>query len=112
MSNVQPKTLRHKVWLLWDTGCENELIAERLNMQLTAVKKITKNFDGSKRMQEIKERTQRYYVPEAQSVEKTLFEKISEMKNFSNSFCLITNNQAVLHAYHNMVTRKNVDIPM
>lgn len=112
MAKVQPKTLRHQVWVLWDNGCENDLIAERLSMKLDAVKKITKNFDGSKRMHELKERTQRYYVPEVQSTEKTLFEKISENVSFSNQFVLLTNNPYVQNAYHNMVTRKNVDIPM
>jgi len=108
---AKSKTLRYDVWKLWKEDLGSKQIAQKLNAELMDVLKITNQLDRSKRVIKL-EAKKVFFVPPVIEPEPTLFEKISQQNSNSNQFVLITNDYKVVHAYHNMLNRRNVDIPM
>ena len=108
---AKSKTLRHDVWKLWKEDLGSKQIAEKLDADLMDVLRITNQLDRSKRVIRL-EAKRTFYVPPVIEIEPTLFEKLSQQNSNSNQFVLLTNDYKVVQAYHNMVNRKNMDIPM
>lgn len=105
------KTIRYDIWELWNKDLSSGAIAEKLNIDVIAVLKAVKLFERAKRMSVLESKKQ-FYVPPVVEKGKTLFEKISENHSCSNQFVLISTDYRVHHAYYNMISRKNIDIPM
>lgn len=108
---AKSKTLRHDVWVLWKQDLGSGVIAKQLGVDLVDVLKITTQLDRSTRSISLEQKRLNKIQPVIEP-ELTIFEKISNSHSNSNQFVLLTDNYKVVQAYHNMVNRRNIDIPM
>lgn len=85
-------------------------VADLMDIPFAYVEQLYKRWNGTKRMDEIKEVRKIYSIEPEQDEHKNILFKISQVKNFSNQFCLHTQNEKVKEAYHKMLTNRNTDI--
>lgn len=103
---------RFDVWKLYKEKKPIAEIADQLNVTVCYVHKLVTRWQGTLRMDRIKERNIEYYTPPVEEKGKTIFEKLSEGISFSNSFALHTTDYRVVMAYHKMLNNHNSDIPL
>ena len=106
------RTKRFEVWEMYCKKIAPAVVADKLQVKFAYVNKLYERWDGTRRMDVLKEKSKIYSVPNTEEVEKTLFEVLSEKKSFENSFVLLTNNYKVQEAYHKMLHNHNSDLPL
>ena len=110
MAYKHNRVTRHQVFSHYEKGKEAVEVADLMGIPFAYVEHLYTRWNGTKRMDELKEHRCTYSIEPEQDEHKNILFKISQVKNFSNQFCLHTQDEKVKEAYHKMLTNRNTDI--